>query len=262
MRINLAGLSMVEQSIAVLQEYEPPEGYWLAFSGGKDSVVIHRLAEMARVKFDAHYSLTTIDPPELVQFIRREYPQVGWRRPDHTFYWHVERRGFPTRLRRWCCEEFKESGGRGRVILTGIRAEESANRARRGQVEVCLRHPDKVFVNPIRDWTAAEVWEFIRAQGLPHCSLYDEGWKRIGCTCCPFEHQVERSQARWPRIWANVLRAFCRGWARCGEDGFHGFREARRRWASPEACFEWWCSRDRPYPELEGNDDGQPALFV
>ena len=70
MRVNFAGMSMVDQSIELMRHEErrcEDAGYWLAFSGGKDSIVLHRLAEMAGVKFDAHYGLTTIDPPELVQ---------------------------------------------------------------------------------------------------------------------------------------------------------------------------------------------------
>ena len=53
-----------------------PAGYYLAFSGGKDSLVIYHLAKMAGVRFEAHYHLTTVEPPELVHFIRRNYPDV------------------------------------------------------------------------------------------------------------------------------------------------------------------------------------------
>lgn len=70
---------------AVALNYHP-EGYYLAFSGGKDSVVIHALAEMARVKFKAHYHLTTVDPPELVAFIRSQYPEVEVDKPDITMW--------------------------------------------------------------------------------------------------------------------------------------------------------------------------------
>ncbi|GAH60807.1 unnamed protein product, partial [marine sediment metagenome] len=62
-QLNLAGLTKVEEAIEFLQENEPVEGYYLAFSGGKDSVVIYDLAEKAGVKFDAHYCVSPIDPP-------------------------------------------------------------------------------------------------------------------------------------------------------------------------------------------------------
>ena len=60
----------MKQAIDRLQTFEPPEGYYLAFSGGKDSQTIYHLAQEAGVKFDAHYNVTGIDPPELVYFIR------------------------------------------------------------------------------------------------------------------------------------------------------------------------------------------------
>ncbi len=72
----------VQMAIARLKEFEPPEGYYLAFSGGKDSVVIKRLTEMAEVKFDAHYNVTTVDPPEIVHFIRKEHPDVAFSYPE------------------------------------------------------------------------------------------------------------------------------------------------------------------------------------
>ena len=60
----------VQTAIDRLRNFEPPEGYHLAFSGGKDSQCIYHLAQMAGVKFDAHYNMTSVDPPELIYFIR------------------------------------------------------------------------------------------------------------------------------------------------------------------------------------------------
>jgi phosphoadenosine phosphosulfate reductase len=51
----------IARSIERIKHYEPPEGYYLAFSGGKDSIVIHKLAEMADVKFTAHYNYSGLD---------------------------------------------------------------------------------------------------------------------------------------------------------------------------------------------------------
>ena len=71
-------------AVEMIQLFEPtalqyhPDGYYLAFSGGKDSVAIYGLAQMAGVKFKAHYHLTTVDPPELVYFIRNQYPDAYW----------------------------------------------------------------------------------------------------------------------------------------------------------------------------------------
>ena len=107
----------VKNAIELLRTFEPPEGYYLAFSGGKDSVAIKALADMAGVKYDAHYNLTTVDPPELVNFIRKSYPDVITDMPKETM-WQliVDERVPPTRLMRYCCRALKERGG-GRAVL-------------------------------------------------------------------------------------------------------------------------------------------------
>lgn len=134
----------VQRSIDRLKSFEPPEGYFVAFSGGKDSQCIYHLCEMAGVKFDAHYSITTVDPPELVQFIRDRYPDVK-REINHyddgtpITMWNLIPRNMipPTRIMRYCCSALKECNGEGHVVVTGVRWAESANRkAKRGVVDV------------------------------------------------------------------------------------------------------------------------------
>lgn len=56
-------IDKVQIAINRLKNFEPPDGYFVAFSGGKDSQCIYHLCEMAGVKFDAHYSVTSVDPP-------------------------------------------------------------------------------------------------------------------------------------------------------------------------------------------------------
>jgi phosphoadenosine phosphosulfate reductase len=128
----------VETAINRLKAFEPPEGYFLAFSGGKDSVVIKRLAEMAGVKFDAHYSVTSVDPPELVRFVK-EQKDVSFDIPrdkdgNAITMWNLipKKRMPPTRLVRYCCEKLKECAGKGRLTVTGIRWAESTNRKTKG----------------------------------------------------------------------------------------------------------------------------------
>ncbi|MGB4291857.1 MAG: hypothetical protein WBJ37_03110 [Bacteroidales bacterium] len=127
----------VKIAIGRLQTFEPPEGYYLAFSGGKDSQCIYHLAKEAGVKFDAHYNVTGIDPPELVYFIRENYPDVSFDKPGTTMWELIIKNNCPpTRIQRWCCRELKKHGGEGRICVAGIRWAESTrrktNRARPG----------------------------------------------------------------------------------------------------------------------------------
>lgn len=76
----------IKESIDFLRQHEPPEGYFVGFSGGKDSITTLQLCKLAGVKHQAFYTYTTIDPPEVVRFIRAHYPQVQWLRPAKSFF--------------------------------------------------------------------------------------------------------------------------------------------------------------------------------
>lgn len=226
----------VKTTIARLKTFEPPNGYYLAFSGGKDSVCLKRLADMAEVKYDAHYSVTTIDPPELMRFIKQHYPDVAWDRAPVSFWKMMETEGFPMRTARWCCKEFKERGGAGRVVLTGVRAAESAPRADRQMVEPCQKGRSKHFVHPMLDWTDDDVWAFIHREKLPYCSLYNEGFKRIGCMLCPMQYDRQRDIRRWPRHAEMFRRALRRYYSRKKAEG----NPCVDRWPNADAMFDWW----------------------
>ena len=264
-------LNKVELAIRRLKAFEPPDGYYVAFSGGKDSQCVYHLCKMAGVKFDAHYARTSVDPPELIYFLREHYPDVEEicqhyddGKPEHYYpdgrpkpmtMWSLiaDHTIPPTRKARYCCASLKEPGGAGRVVVTGVRWAESANRAKthgavdvhgkpkstikkavehganfqlnkhgevimnddndsnRKMVESCYR-TQKTMVNPIVDWTEEDVWEFLNSNHIPHCSLYDEGFTRLGCIGCPLAgaKNMERDFERWPKYKENYIRAFQR----------------------------------------------------
>lgn len=138
-QLNMAGKDKVEVAIERIQTFEPPEGYFLAFSGGKDSVVIKALADMAGVKYDAHYQITSVDPPPLVQFIKQMHPDVVRDYPRYkdgtvaTMWNLIPKKGMPpTRVIRYCCTVLKEAAGEGRFKMTGVRKAESYKRTHRG----------------------------------------------------------------------------------------------------------------------------------
>ena len=227
----------VAVSIERLQAHEPAEGYWLAFSGGKDSQCIYRLAELAGIKFDAHFSLTTVDPPEVIAFVREHYPQVQMQRPEQTMWQLIVQEGVPpTRKVRYCCRKLKEVGGRDRLVVTGIRRAESTNRKQRRLMENCRLGHNRVLLHPIIDWSDANVWDFLTREGLPHCSLYEEGRKRIGCILCPVANTRQRfaDAERWPKFVAAYKLAFRRMLDARRRDGL------RCDWQSEEEAWDWW----------------------
>lgn len=244
---NLFGtVNKIEKAIKLLQENEPPEGYRLQDSGGKDSGAILKLAELAGVKFEAHHQLTTVDPPELVRFLKKTRPNTIINRPKLTMWRLIPKKTLPpSRFIRYCCDVLKEQGGeKGATIITGVRAEESYKRAQRDFVET---FKGKTHVRPIFDWTEADVWEFHEKYNIPYCELYDEGFSRLGCVGCPLANYKHREYEfkRWPKIYNAYIRAFDRM-----------IEERKRRdmpctWKTGQEVMDWWL-----YGKQEFNDGG------
>lgn len=286
-QINIFGKTKLEATLDRIKTFEPEEGYYLAFSGGKDSQCIYHLCKMAGVKFDAHYRVTSVDPPELVRFIKENYPDVAREVPHDdegkpiTMWNLIPKRKFPpTRIVRYCCKDLKESGGKDRVTMTGVRWAESVNRkrnqgfitimgkskkiqnelnnvgvnftktdrggvvlnfdddnARRG-VELCYR-TRKTLINPIIDWTDDEVWEFLNdVVKVEHCSLYDEGFKRLGCIGCPMggNKGMTRDFKRWSKYKDIYMRAFEK-MLKSGTD--------YKNWETADDVFKWWIKESK-----------------
>jgi len=208
---------------------------------------------------DFHYQVTTVDPPELVWFIREHFPFVHRDRPKNTMWQLIATKGMPpTRLVRYCCYELKEGGGNGRFCLTGVRRAESVKRSKRAafetqdkdmskrimmndnedfrqELEHCIPR-QKYVVNPLIDWTDEQVWDFIRTQNLPYCCLYDEGWKRIGCIGCPMASLKMREMnfERYPKYREAYVRAFQKM-----IDNLKA-RGKAVSWETGEECYQWW----------------------
>ena len=281
-QLDFNGNDKVDKAIMRLQAYEPKEGYYLCFSGGKDSCVIKALADMAGVKYDAHYSVSSVDPPELVRFIKEKNPDVEFTYPrdrdgNIVTMWNLipTKSMPPTRIVRYCCAALKEQGGKGRLKVTGVRWDESVrrkkshsevtfadkkakkaiekelsdedfsltpqggvalrldNRENARIVEMCYKD-HTTLINPIIDWTTDEVWEFIREYKIPYCSLYDEGFKRLGCIGCPMSHHQQEEFERWPKYRGLYLSAFDKMIAHRNENGLDTV------WQTAEEVMNWW----------------------
>lgn len=243
----------IAQAVALIREFEgvalglSDDGYYVAFSGGKDSIVMAKLFEMAGVKHQLWYNNVTIDPPELVQFIKREYSHAKWNNPEmHLIRKMVDKsNGPPTRLARWCCEIYKEQGGTNVFRSIGVRAEESARRKGLWSTVTIDRKTKKPILCPVLYWTDTDVWRFIRQQNMPYCCLYDEGFTRLGCVGCPMggPKGQARDFARWPKYEAMWRKGFREYWDRWkGVPRLDGGDRWIEKMQTVDDLWNWWVS--------------------
>lgn len=242
-------------------------------SGGKDSSVCKKLAEIAGIKYEVMHSHTTADAPETVFFVRDEFKRLEsagvkciLNKPTYkgkrVSMWTLipQKLMPPTRIVRYCCDVLKEGGGTGRFITTGVRWAESKKRKNtRGIFENISKGKGKKIIlnndnddtrrlfescsikakrvcNPIVDWTDSEVWDFLKFYRVPVNPLYSEGFRRVGCIGCPISGRKGRYEEfrRWPKYKNCYLLAF---------DWMLAERERRGKateWTSAEDVFLWW----------------------
>ena len=257
----------IEYSIDLLRKSEKmairldhENGFYLAFSGGKDSQALYHIALMAGVKFKAHMNLTSVDPPEVIRFVKKQYPDVELIKPKMSIYdMALKKHILPTMRLRWCCAEFKEMSGAGKVTLIGIRKEESARRSKREEVSInikgkrteetfdqwsehqekmvtCVGGKDKILVSPIIHWAERDVWEFLNdVVKVPHCKLYDEGYTRIGCILCPMSNR--KSKLRDIERFPHAKRRWIQTIEKLKNAGY-----INKNFDDAEFAFEWWIS--------------------
>lgn len=187
----------------------------LSYSGGKDSDVILALAKMAGINYRAIYKNTTIDPPGTLAHCKAN--EVEILRPKQTFFELIEKKGFPSRIVRFCCSELKEY----KILDTavqGIRRCESTRRAALYKEPViCRIYGSKAnhvnVVLPILDWTDADVAHFVRSNSIQCHPLYYEADgrfcvnRRLGCIGCPMASDNGLSDfKKYPRM----VKTWCR----------------------------------------------------
>ena len=252
-------VDLIRKAERMALRLDPKNGFYNTFSGGKDSQCLYHLVKLAGVKAKTHMSLTSVDPPEVIRFVKAQYPDVELIKPKMSIYDMAKKKHIlPTRKFRWCCAEYKEVSGVGKVTLIGVRKEESARRAKKEEVSVsskgkrneqtfdqwseheeqmvaCVGGKDKILVSPIIYWTEKDVWEFLNANNIPHCKLYDEGYRRIGCICCPMSNYKSklRDIERFPHVkrkWLETIQHLI-------DNGY-----MNRNFSDAETGFRWWIS--------------------
>lgn len=226
-------MDLEKDAIEILQTFATNEPYHLADSGGKDSSVLRVIAEKSGTPFTIYHSLTTVDAPETIYYVRemkKHYIAKGILyeiiKPELSMWQLIVKHGTPpTRKIRYCCEDLKESYGKGKKILTGVRKDESRNRAE-NQGIVTFPKPNKAvknnignenfrltvkggviihnidndesrravetcyrtsktLINPLINWDDEFLWWYIRKYEIYLNPLYNQGYCRVGCIGCP-----------------------------------------------------------------------------
>jgi phosphoadenosine phosphosulfate reductase len=252
-----------------------PAGYYVAYSGGKDSDCIRILCELAGVKHELWHNHTTVDAPETVRYVR-SIPGMNISYPEISMWNLIVKRGVPTRKARFCCEKLKEYGGVGRFVVSGVRRFESNNRANRKSIEIMtgkktenniiftddnkenrriLEHcqlKGKLTLNPIVDWYDDDVWEFLNYYNCKSNPLYQCGYKRIGCVGCPMAGSKGQLKefADYPKYKKIYIRAFDKMLKRRIEIG-----KPFKLWQSGEEVFDWWTSGQAAEFDIDGQID-------
>lgn len=245
-------------------------------SGGKDSSVCVELARRAGIPHEVQHNHTTADAPETVRFVRQEFARIEnsgisckinypYYKGKRTSMWNLipQKLMPPTRLHRYCCGVLKEYGGVKRFVATGIRWDESPKRAHeRGIFEtytwskkdkLVKKNDDsdvdvfstckpaaKHMVNPIVDWTEAQVWDFLSDAKIPVNPLYQCGMRRVGCILCPLACKKKRYEEmrRWPAYEKLYTKTFDRMLV---NRELHG---KPTTWQNGRDVFRWWMEED------------------
>lgn len=148
----------------------------------------HDVIDRLRGRFALKLETLFPDPRETSELVGRHGPNL--------FYESVE-------LRRLCCrvrkiEPLRRALAGAEAWITGVRREQSAERASARFAEW-----DADFgllkLNPLADWTSAQVWSRIRERRLPYNRLHDAGYPSVGCEPCTraVEPGADPRSGRW-----------------------------------------------------------------
>lgn len=192
--------------------------FYVAFSGGKDSVVTLDLVQRAlpHNKFKVLFGDTGMEFPDTYETVKAIAQQCEERGIEFlraksmltpSDSWGLF--GPPAVTNRWCCSVHKTGpqvvllreclGNRNfrGMAFTGIRGDESASRSEYDDVSLGKKVRGQYSCHPILEWNSAELFSYIYEQELWINSTYKKGNTRAGCLVCPMsagKHEYMKRQ--------------------------------------------------------------------
>lgn len=179
---------------------------YVAFSGGKDSIVVFDLVQRAipHNSFEIVFGDTDMEFPTTKKIVN--WVELFCREHNIFFYtaksdiraldsWDLF--GAPARRLRWCCTVHKTAPVINKLcevhnlnkiramMITGVRGDESISRANYEELSFGKKLPGQYSYHPILEWSSAEVYLYLFLQELPINEAYKFGFNRVGCILCP-----------------------------------------------------------------------------
>ena len=180
--------------------------FYVAFSGGKDSVVALDLVQRAlpHNKFMVLFGDTGMEFPDTYKTIdviqqncQSENIRFVCAKSDYAPSYTWSKMGPPATVTRWCCSvhktapqilKLREIIGKNDftgMAFIGIRASESITRSEYDYISLGEKHKGQYSCNPILEWNSAELYLYIYMENLCLNEAYKKGNRRVGCLICP-----------------------------------------------------------------------------
>ncbi|GEM65408.1 phosphoadenosine phosphosulfate reductase [Sphingobacterium faecium NBRC 15299] len=128
-----------------------------------------RTVERYALKINTYYPNTE----QIQEFVSQKGPNA--------FYESVENRKSCCYIRK--IEPLQRALRGAKIWITGIRAEQSANRHDMDYIEYDEVN-DIIKIHPLFDWTFEMVNNYIKSERIPYNVLHDKGFPSIGCAPC------------------------------------------------------------------------------
>jgi phosphoadenosine phosphosulfate reductase len=201
------------------------ESIFTLFSGGRDSLVALHLSkavsERLGVGLSAVHVDTTVSTPGNLEYVKETCKELRIKlvvlRPRLDFFSLVDKWGFPTVTRRWCCYHlkieplkifFKSIDVSRAMVVDGIRAEESWRRKNFPKL-ARHRHFNLLNYHPILEWTGKNVLNYIEMHNLRENPLYNKLPRVTECWCTAFKtiRQFTILKHEWPELFKKFIEA-------------------------------------------------------
>lgn len=204
--------------------------FYVAFSGGKDSVVALDLVQKAlpHNSFEVLFGDTDMEFPTTRELVAKiaaycEERQIPFyiAKADMAAKDSWDLFGAPARKLRWCCTVHKTAPVINTLckihnmdkiramMITGVRGDESAARADYDELSLGKKLPGQYSFHPILEWSSAEIYMYLymHADSLPMNEAYKYGFNRVGCIMCP--NSSEKHEYIKRQCFPEAVDAFC-----------------------------------------------------